>query len=128
MSDLTGAPIRSEMLESQSSGKGDSQLLAALGCFYLFAILVVFLKPKDSFVMWYANHGLIYSGLALFFWALSFFGILSIIGLIGEIVVLGLAVVSSSKAMMGEKFPIPYVSAVAGKISLKWVNDILQKQ
>jgi len=127
MSSLTGAPIQSEMIEGQSQGKGDSQLLAALACFYFFSILIVILKPKDSFVLWYAKYGIIYTALAIFFWILSFFGVLSIVGLIGEMVVLGLAVISSTKALSGEKYEVPYLSQVASKTSLKWLTGILQK-
>ncbi len=122
-----GAPIQSEVIEGESQGKGDSQLMAALGCFYFLSLLVVVLKPKDAFVLWYAKHGVLYFGLAIFFWILSFFGLLSILGLIGEIVVLGLAVVSSTKAMSGEKYMLPYVSPIALRIELKWLTDILQK-
>lgn len=125
---LTGAPLQSEMLEGKSQGKGDSQLMAALACFYVFSLLVVVLKPKDEFVMWYAKHGVMYTILAIFFWIMSFFGILSIVGLVGEITILGLAVVSSTKAMNGQKYTMPYISALADKISLKWLTDILQKQ
>lgn len=111
----------------QVSRSRDSQLLAALGCFYLFSVLVVLLKPKDQFVLWYAKHGVLYTGLAIFFWITTFFGILSIFGLIGELVVLALAVTSSAKAMTGEKYLIPHVSPIAAKIELKWLTDILQK-
>ncbi len=127
MSEMSGAPLQSEMIEGRSQGQGDSQLLAALGCFYLFSILVVLVKPKDQFVLWYAKHGVLYSGLAVFFWVTTFFGILSIVGLIGELVVLVLAVTSSTKAMTGEKYVIPHISQVASKIELKWLTDILQK-
>lgn len=127
MTNLSGAPIQSEMLEGESQGKGDSQLMAALACFYFFSLLVAVLKPKDSFVLWHAQHGVLYTALALFFWLLSFFGVLSIVGLIGEVAVLGLAVISSTKALSGEKYVVPYISQIAGKIELKWLTGILQK-
>ncbi len=127
MSEMSGAPLQSEMIEGKSQGQGDSLLLAALGCFYFLSILVVLVKPKDGFVLWYAKHGVLYSGLAIFFWITTFLGILSIFGLIGELAVLALAVTSSAKAMTGEKYLIPYITPVAVKIELKWLTDILQK-
>lgn len=126
MSNL-GAPIQQEMIEKQSQGKGDSLLMATLACFYFFSILIVILKPKDTFVMWYAKHGVVYSCAAIFFWIMSYFGWLAFVGLVGEIGVLGLVLLSSSKAMSGEKLIIPVVTDLSGKIGLERLTDILQK-
>ena len=99
--------------------KDDKILWAFLGVFLLLAgfLLALFVRKKDTYVMYYAKHGLV---LFLGFVVVWIVGMLPLIGFIirsvGGILLLILWVVALFASLSGEKKTLPIVTELAEKI------------
>jgi len=94
-----------------TSASSDSNLMAALSYVWVLSIVMLIIKKDDEFVKFHAKQGLI-------LFIASFIGVVPFIGWIIWLAVVVLDIVGFIKALSGERYKIPVVGDIAGKINL----------
>jgi len=97
--------------EPTKPGSTDSNLMAALSYVWILSIVMLIIKKDDEFVKFHARQGLI-------LFIASFIGVIPVIGWFIWLVVVVLDIVGFIKALSGERYKMPVVGDIAGKINL----------
>jgi len=91
-------------------GSSDSNLMAALSYVWVLSVVMLIIKKDDEFVKFHAKQGLI-------LFIASFIGVIPFIGWVIWLVVVVLDIVGFIKALSGERYKVPVVGDIAGKIN-----------
>ncbi|MFA6098029.1 MAG: DUF4870 domain-containing protein [Patescibacteria group bacterium] len=89
----------------------DSNLMGALSYVWILSVVMLIIKKDDEFVKFHAKQGLI-------LFIASFIGVVPVIGWAIWLVVVVLDIVGFIKALSGERYKMPVIGDIAGKIKL----------
>jgi uncharacterized membrane protein len=85
--------------------------MGALSYVWILSVVMLIIKKDDEFVKFHAKQGLI-------LFIASFIGVVPVIGWAIWLVVVVLDIVGFIKALSGERYKMPVIGDIAGKIKL----------